>query len=139
VHAGRSHPAVCLIALAAYLLNLVAAAGGLVLCQDPHGNASFKLRCDHDGCAVVEHEHGDHGSEECWCASCPCEDRSVSLAVAPLLRDDDVRSACPQLHGLALRYEAPVRRRDAGAAGTNRPLPGSDGSLHRLRTIVLIV
>ncbi len=136
--AQRSHPVICLVALAAYLLNLVALAGGAVLCQDPAGESSIELACDHDHCAAtVEHDH-DFGG--CWCSSCPCEDTPLAIDVVPLRKDDNVRAST--LYSLTFVF---VQRFEMQRWTANRvllvyrPIPALDRSLRQLRTVVLIV
>ena len=139
VCAKRSHPVICLVALAAYLLNLIALAGGAVLCQDPAGESSIEFACDHDHCAAtVETEH-DHDSGGCWCSSCPCDDTPLTMDVAPVPKDDDVRASTPNSRTFVF-----VQRFEREGRTTNRVLladrlPPALDPLRQLRTVVLIV
>ncbi len=139
VRTRQTHPVIRLVALAAYLLNLAAAAGGAVLCQDPVGEASIELACDHDHCtATVEVEH-DHDFGGCWCFSCPCDDTSLVMDVALVLRDDDVRAGARNVLTITVPHFETVQRPAHQALRADRPPPGLGRSLRQLRTVVLIV
>ena len=136
LHGPRSHPVVCLIALAASLLNLGAAAGGAVLCQGPVGQSSIELACDHEHCgAAVGAEH-DHDSGDCRCSSCPCQDTPIAVDLAPPAKDDDAQ-ASPR-HSLAFVF-GPRCDIDGRTARpfflADRPRPAS---LRQLRSVVRI-
>ncbi len=140
MRARRTNHFICLAALAAYLLNMAAAAGGAVLCHDPAGEPSIEIACDHDHCAAaVESEH-DHASGGCWCSSCPCEDTPLPVHVVPLLRDDDIRASTPDLLTLVFVPRSETQRRTAHRVLLAVcPSTALDRSLRQLRTVVLIV
>lgn len=142
MRARRAQPVVCLVAIAAYLLNLAAAAGGAALCREPAGEASIEFACDHDHCAASvesEHEH-DHGFDPCWCSSCPCEDTPLAVWAAPLLRSGDVRASTPKPSTFAFVPRCETQKLAASrVARADRSPPAPDRSLRRLRTVVLIV
>ena len=139
MNARRTHPAICLIALAAYLLNLGAAAGGAVFCQEPAGDSSIEFACDHDHCAATPKAH-DHDVGGCWCSSCPCEDTSLAIDVAPSLRDDDVGVSTLSSITVGFLQQFETQRRSTNRALlADRPPPVLDQSLRQLRTVILIV
>lgn len=136
----KAHPIICVIALGAYLLNLVAAAGGAVLCQNPAGESSIELVGDHDHCPdTIEIIHEpDTGS--CWCSACPCEDRPLALDVPPLQRNDSARACLSKSlsHCFLQPIDMHPRTVDHYSFADRTPL-ACDRSLRQLRTVVLIV
>ena len=140
MRARRTNPVICFAALAAYVLNLAAAAGGAVLCHAPEGDSSIELACDHDHCgSVVESDH-DHEAGGCWCSSCPCDDTPLPVDLVSVLRDDDVWvSALESLTFLFVPLSETQSRTANGLWLTARPPAALDRSLRQRRPVVLIV
>ena len=140
VRTARIHPVIGLVALAAYLLNMAAAAGGAVLCFDPAGASSIEIASDHDHCTTaVESEHG-HDAGDCWCAGCPCEDTPLTADVVTMRKDDDVRGSTSDVStfGFVPPFAAPWHTVSRMVLADRAP-PVLDRSLRQLRTVVLIV
>lgn len=138
----RAHPAICLVVLGAYLLNLVFVAGGAVLCRDSEFQARLKIAYDHGQCdTAVQVDHDHESSESCWCSACSCEDTPLGITlIATLNRNVDhetLASSCDCVPW----YEELVKPPSAHAAFATLPRapPGVAEQLRHLRTIVLIV
>jgi hypothetical protein len=140
MRARRTHPVLCLVALAAYLLNLAAAAGGAVLCHDPAGESSVEFACDHDHCSTTVDAGHEHHPAGCWCSSCPCEDSPLVMEAPPWHKDDDLRASAPDSATLGFAQHLETKTRTANRVLlAGRPPPASNRSLRQLRTVVLIV
>ena len=138
----RVHPILCFLVLAAYLLNLSAAAAGAVLCQEPAGETSIEFVCEHDHCEeiVIEIVH-DHSLDNCWCATtCPCDDTQLVVEITPLFRNDKFQSSSLISYTLAFVSHSTLSLRLTNSILFEvRPHLTFDNSLRQLRTVVLIV
>lgn len=137
-----SHLALCVFAALAYLLNLTAAAGGVVVCDDPHGRLAIEIQCDHGHCTgEVENEDGlAHDSGECWCCACPCKDTSIAVDIQPIRRDDELARAPALTASSAI--DAFDASRSAPAVRLQRSgvdPPECNPVLRQHRTVVLII
>lgn len=135
----RTHSLICLIGIAAYLVNTLAAADGAILCQDPSGESSIEFAYDHDHCATALESLHDHDSKTCWCPWCPCEDIPLAIDVALLLKDDDGRGGGSASPTATVRHIETALRPVCHAVLDLRAPPTLDRSPRLLRTVVLLL
>lgn len=135
----RIHSVICLVALSAYMCSVAAANSGAVFCEDPTGASSLEFGCDHDHCSATVSTDHEHDSGQCWCSSCPCEDKPLEPAVGTVGRDDDARTKAAIVQGAVLPSFYAVSRGTRRTACDRSAVPDLDRSLRHLRTIVLIV
>ncbi len=85
----RLHPVLCFLALAAFLVPVVVATGGVMVCQEWAGKTTIEFVGDHEPCEVIAGRVRDHDSCGCCCTAHPCDDTSLAISIAPLPKGDD--------------------------------------------------